>query len=444
MAASVFDSALFARLFPTGEMGRLFTDTAEIRAMLLVEGTLAKVQGEAGIIPTDSAAFIHRASLEHQIDPGGLALAIGQNGVAIPALLAAFRKVMEAPDHAQYVHWGATSQDITDTALMLRLRQALSLVETDLRAVLARLATLAEQHADTPMPARTWGQHATPTSFGAVVAGWGAPILDLLDGLRALRDQALLVSLSGAAGTSSQLGPDPAALRAALGQALGLGDPGRSWHVDRRPVLLIADWLAQVTLCLGRMGADVTAHSRTELAEVHLRAAGASSTMPQKQNPVPAEALVALARMATGLMGVMQGASLTTHQRDGAAWLSEWMALPQIVLGAGSAAQTARGLVDGLAPNTPQMVGALEMTDGLIHAEALSFALAALMPRPEAQAKVKALCAEARDMRQNLADLAQRDFPELDIATLFDPAQQMGQAPQAARQFAIAARDALS
>ena len=128
MAASVFDSALFARLFPTGEMGRLFTDTAEIRAMLLVEGTLAKVQGEAGIIPTDSAAFIHRASLEHQIDPGGLALATGQNGVAIPALLAAFRKVMEAPDHAQYVHWGATSQDITDTALMLRLRQALSLV----------------------------------------------------------------------------------------------------------------------------------------------------------------------------------------------------------------------------------------------------------------------------------------------------------------------------
>ncbi|MBR9843423.1 MAG: adenylosuccinate lyase family protein, partial [Rhodobacteraceae bacterium] len=142
MAASLFDSPHYARLFPTGEAGRLFTDTAEVRAMLLVEGTLAKVQGELGIIPEDSAFFIHRSAMEVQIDPAGFAEATGTNGVSVPGLVAAFRKAMEAPEHAQYVHWGATSQDIIDTGLMLRLRSLLTICETDLRATLDALATL--------------------------------------------------------------------------------------------------------------------------------------------------------------------------------------------------------------------------------------------------------------------------------------------------------------
>ena len=165
MAGSVFDSALYAGLFPTGDVGRLFTDTAETRAMLLVEGLLAKVQGAQGIIPAESAAFITRSTMELQVDPAGLAKATGQNGVSVPALVTAFRTLMLAPEHAQYVHWGATSQDIMDTALMLRLRQALTLIETDFMALLQTLGNLAQTHADLPMAARTYGQHATPTSF---------------------------------------------------------------------------------------------------------------------------------------------------------------------------------------------------------------------------------------------------------------------------------------
>jgi len=185
MAASVFDSPLFAQLFNTGDAGRLFSDSAAIRAMLLVEGALAKVQGAQGVIPEISAAAIHRASLEIQVDPGAIAASTGENGVSVPGLLAQFRAEMQAPEFAQHVHWGATSQDIIDTALMLRLRQALKLAETDLREIIAALAAGAEQHQSLPMPARTYGQHATPTSWGAVLAEWGMPLCDALDQLEA-------------------------------------------------------------------------------------------------------------------------------------------------------------------------------------------------------------------------------------------------------------------
>ena len=274
MAGSVFTSALYGDLFSTADVGRLFTDSAELRAMLLVEGTLAQVQGSLGIIPADSAAAIRRASLEIQLDPGALRKPTGQNGVSVPGLVAAFRSEMQAPEHAQFVHWGATSQDIIDTGLMLRLRQALVLVEADLRDWVQTLATLAETHAHTPMPARTYGQHATPTSFGAVVASWGQPVLDLLNEMETLRASCLFVSLSGAAGTSSALGATAPQQRADLATALGLGDPERSWHTDRTPVLRIADWMTRVTLALAKLGEDTTELVQTGIAELELGGAG--------------------------------------------------------------------------------------------------------------------------------------------------------------------------
>ncbi|KUJ80353.1 3-carboxy-cis,cis-muconate cycloisomerase [Ruegeria marisrubri] len=436
MAGSVFDSAMFSKLFPTGEIGRLFTDSAELRAMLLVEGMLAKVQGDLGVIPAESAQAITRAAMEVQLDPGALAQATGENGVSVPALVAAFRAEMQAPEHAAFVHWGATSQDIIDTGLMLRLRQALTLVEKDLTSVLARLSELAEAHAALPMPARTYGQHATPTSFGAVVAGWGAPLLGLLDELPELRRTCLLVSLSGAAGTSGALGPQATETRKALAGLLNLQDPGRSWHTDRTPVLRIGDWLTRATLALGKLGEDAIELTQTGIGEIRLGGSGASSTMPQKQNPVGPSVLVALARQQTGLFSTLQGAAMHRHQRDGAAWFTEWMCLPQIVLGAGAAGQVALRLVQGIEPNAEAMRAALEQNLGLIHAEALSFELARHMPRPEAQATTKALCREAVETGTPLRDVVARAWPQIDTATLFDPAEQLGLAPEEARSFA--------
>lgn len=439
MAGSVFDSAMFARLFPTGEVGRLFTDSAEIRAMLLVEGALARVQGARGIIPADSAEAIARAAMEVQIDGGQLARATGENGVSVPGLVAAFRRAMEAPEHAQYAHWGTTSQDVIDTALMLRLRQALALIEEDVKAALAGLSALAATHAELPMAARTFGQHANVTSFGAVAAGWGWPLIGLLDDLDELRGACLFVSLSGATGTSSQLGPDPEGLRAELAKALGLADPGRDWHTDRTPVLKIADWMTRLTAAYGKLGEDATDLAQTEIGELRLGGAGASSTLPQKRNPIAPSALAALARQGAGLLGILNAAAAQRHQRDGGPWFTEWMCLPQIVLGAAAAARTACDLCAGIAPVAPAMQAALTASGGLIHAEALSFALSAHLPRPDAQAATKALCRKAAETATPLVDLVARNYPEIDAISLFDPARQMGSAPAAARRFAKAA-----
>ncbi|MFW8594256.1 class-II fumarase/aspartase family protein [Cribrihabitans neustonicus] len=440
MPGSLFDSQLYGGLFDCGEAGRLFSDAAELRAMLLVEGALAKAQGAAGVIPRESAAAIGRAVMEIAIDPGVLKAPAAQNGVPVPGLVAALRAEMNAPEHAQYVHWGATSQDIMDSALMLRLRQVLALVEADLSSAVRSLGALAELHASLPMPGRTYGQHATPTSFGAVAAGWGTPLLALIQELPALRESCLLVSLSGAAGTGNALGPKAAELRAALAKGLNLGDPGRSWHTDRTPILRIADWLVRAGLALGKLGEDCTALAQTGIAEVSLGGAGASSTMPQKQNPVAPAVLTALARQEAGLLATLQAAAMQQHQRDGAAWFTEWLCLPQIVLGTAAAARAGAALCKDLQPRPEAMAAALDGHQGLIHAEALSFALAAAMPRPEAQAEVKRLCQEAAATGASLKELAQAAHPGLDTEALFDPARQLGLAPQEAKDFAAKAR----
>ncbi|WP_299622404.1 lyase family protein [uncultured Tateyamaria sp.] len=434
MAASVFSSALYGQLFPTGEVGRLWSDSAEVRAMLLVEGALAKVQGAQGVIPELSAAFIHRSSLEVQIDPAGLAKATGQNGVSVPGLVAAFRTAMEAPEHAQFAHWGATSQDIIDTGLMLRLRQTLAAQEERARALLKALAAQARAYAETPMTARTYGQHATPTSWGAVCAQWGGPIADAVEVLPGLRDGALWVSLSGASGTASELGADPAATRAALAKALNLNDPGRTWHTDRGAILRIANWMGDLVAVLAGMAQGLLGLTGSDTGEVRLGGAGSSSTMPQKQNPVGPSALVALNHQMAGLRASLQAASTHQFQRDGAAWFTEWMVLPQIALCAASALEIACRLAEGMEPVPDRMA---ENTGGLglIHAEALSFALAATMSRPDAQARTKELVAEAVQSAAPLGRVAQAAHPDLP-ATLFDPSSQMGAAPAEARAFA--------
>jgi 3-carboxy-cis,cis-muconate cycloisomerase len=435
MAASVFDSPMHAQLFPTGEAGRLFSDSAALRAMLLVEGALAKAQGSLGIIPEISAAAIHRASLEIQIDPGALAEATGRNGVCVPGLVAAFRAEMQAPEHAQYVHWGATSQDIIDTGLMLRLRQTLALAEADLLATVRRLGRDAEAHAETVMAGRTYGQLATPTTWGAVLSQWGMPLLDALDALPRLREDSLWVSLSGASGTSAALGPEARALRAELAKNLRLADPGRSWHTDRGPLLRIAEWMARVTSTLGAMGSTIVGLSASGIGEVLYADAGASSTMPQKQNPVAASALVALSHQQAAALNALRTAAMHQHQRDGAAWFTEWMAVPQLALSTASALQMAKRLAGQMTPDVERMRRTLDGSHGTVQAEALSFALSARMPRPEAQAAVKALCADAIARQTPLVDLAQAAYPDLP-ASCFEPLAQAGQAPAEARAFA--------
>ena len=281
MPASPADSAIYGALFNDPETAQLFTDSAEVRAMMLVEGTLAKVQGTLGLIPEAAATYLHRASFEVQIDPAGLAAETARNGVPVPALISAIRKTAAAPDLTQWLHWGATSQDIMDTALSLRLKRLLVLWDGRLTLLAQNLGQLAETHADLAMTARTYGQAATPTSFGAVVASWGHPILRHQTRLAALRGDLCQVSLSGAAGTLSAMGPLGPQVRAAMAQSLGLTDPGHSWHSERDGIAAFAAWMANLTASIGKMAEDLLLLTQTGLAEVSISGAGGSSTMPQ-------------------------------------------------------------------------------------------------------------------------------------------------------------------
>ncbi len=439
MPASPLDSALYRDLLGDPQIGQLFSDSAEVRAMLLVLGSLAKAEGAAGVIPDVSAAAIDRASREVQIDPSALSEATGQNAVPVPALVAAFREAMNAPEHAQFIHWGATSQDIMDTGLILRLRQALIVIEARLTEVIQGLGRLAEAHVDLPMAGRTYGQNAVPTSFGAIVASWGAPLVGHHAKLTVVREDLLHVSLSGAAGTLSVLGDRAPEVRAALAETLRLKDPGASWHSTRDTIAGLSGWATALVASLGKMGEDLILLTQTGIDEVALLGAGASSTMPQKTNPVAPSVLSALARVTIGLNSAVQGAALHRQQRDGAAWMTEWLSLPQIVMATGKALSTAGTLTDQITPNSEAMARNLGAGGGAIFAEALTFTLTDRMPRPEAQSRVKKLAQEVRSSGKTLEEVARATFEGLPT-DLFSANAQLGQAPADARAFAAAAR----
>jgi 3-carboxy-cis,cis-muconate cycloisomerase len=424
---------LYGLLFADAETAALFTDSAEINAMLRVEGALAVVQGALGVIPAEAAAFLLQGSRTVQINAVDLAAETATNGVPVPALLAAFRRATDAPEHTAWLHWGATSQDIMDTALALRLKPLLDLWEARLDQIIAGLGHLADRHADLPMAARTYGQAATPTSFGAVVASWGRPLLRHRARLAAIRAEVLQVSLSGAAGTLSAMGPLGPAVRAALAEALGLADPGASWHSERDGIAGLAAWMAGLTASLGKIGADLVLLAQSGIAEVMVTGAGGSSTMPQKQNPVAASVLVALARQTAGLAATMQGAVVHGQQRDGAAWFTEWLTLPQLSMSTGRALSLAIEVAARIAPDPAAMARGLAQDGGIIHAEALTFALARILPRPEASAAIKALVAEVLAQKGDLLALAKARWPALEVTV------SLGTAPEEARAFASAA-----
>lgn len=436
MTAAPHDSAIYRKLFTEPDVARLFTDTAELRAILLTWGALAKAQATHDLIPQTAAEAIQRAAMEIQIDPAAVSEATATNGVPIPGLVALFREEMKAPEHAAYLHFGATSQDILDTALSLRLRQALTLIETGLHRHLAALAKLASDHAEKPMAARTWGQVATPTSFGAVAASWGHPVLSLLTELDALRATALPVSLTGAAGTASALGPKAAQIRATLADGLGLPDPGRSWHADRTPRTTLAAWLNRLAQALGRFGSDLDRLTSSGRGEVRLALAGGSSTMPQKQNPVQPAILRALALHSNGLNTTLQAAANHTEQRDGGAWMAEWLTLPQLVIGTAAGVTHAATLAETIHPVPMAMAQGLALGGGTAFAEGLMFTLARTMPRPEAQAVVKALCQDIAQTGESLEDAALRRFADHDLTAAFQP--NLGSATDEARAFAAA------
>lgn len=435
MAVSAMMSGMFSELYSDTEMAGLFSDSAEIRAMLLVEGALAMAEGRLGIIPEVSAMAIHRAAREIQIDPTGLAASTGKDGVPVPALVDAFRAAMNAPDHAKYIHWGATSQDIMDTGLVLRLRRALDILDLRLEKIVADLADAATRYRDTPMAARTRNQIATPTSFGARIVSWASPLQRHRWRLDQIKPRLLCVSLAGASGNGTAFGGQMQDVASGMAKELNLSVAHVPWHTGRDGMAEFAALLALIAGSASKMAQDLIMSA--QLGDgISAGPKGASSTMPHKSNPTLPEAILSLSKHVIGLSQNMQLALTHAQEREGSAWGLEWLSLPEMVVGTAAILRHIEILAADIDAQPDIMAATFDNNNGLMMAEAASFALAEHMPLPDARAKVKAACQTAITKGLHLRDvLATETKTKLDWDAVFNARNALGEAPKIVDRF---------
>ena len=433
MTLSLFDSPLFGPLFSDPAV-RYFDDEANLAALLRFEAALAQVEGQLGIIPASAATAIVQACATLELAPTSLSAATAAVGNPIPGLVKALQDAVGG-EAAQFVHWGATSQDVIDTGLILRLRDYLVAVEGQLDQVIARLAGHAQAQQGQVMVARTRSQQAVPTTFGLKIADGLAPLLRHRARLQELKGRLFMLQFGGAAGSLSALGDAGLAVADALANQLDLTNPMMSWHSQRDSLAELAGWLSLVSGSLGKMAGDLILLGQSEVQEVSAGVGGGSSTMPQKANPVSAEIVQALARVNAGLVGQLHQTLLHLQERDGATWSQEWLVLPQMAVATAAALRHALGLDDSLAANPQAMSDNLASAKGLLMAEAAAFAIARHLPKPQAQALLKTACrtalAEQRPLQEILAEST--DLP-LDWDAVFDPATYLGVADDLVRR----------
>jgi 3-carboxy-cis,cis-muconate cycloisomerase len=411
---------MFSALFSDPEMRALFSDEAAIAAMLKVEVALAKVQARNGLIPQTAYRQIADGLADFAPDPAGLSQDTAQFGVPLPALLKVARTVIgEAGRH--YLHWGPTSQDIVDTALVLRLREAIGLLEEGIVTLQEAMEALASAHATTLMVARARWQQAVPTTLGYKISLWAEPIRRHLVRLAQIKPRLLVLSLGGAAGTLAAVGAKGPRVARQLAGELDLEMPATPWHSQRDGVAEFAGWLSMLTGSLGKIGQDLLLMAQSEVAEVGFSSGGGSSTMPQKSNPIGAEVLVTFSRLNAGLLGILHQAQIQEHERGGSGWMLEWTTLPQMVMAAAGALKHADLLFSTIEVNAQRMRANLGHTHGQTLAEAAVFALSAHMPKPDAQELVKAACRESLHTRTHMVEiLSQKTDTPIDWQGLKD------------------------
>ncbi|HCT06718.1 MAG TPA: 3-carboxy-cis,cis-muconate cycloisomerase [Pseudomonas sp.] len=437
MSSTVFDSALFRDMFGTAEMRGVFSDKALIERYIEVEVALARAEARCGVIPSEAAEQIATLSRYEALD-----LALMQHeteivGYPILPLVEQLSKI--CGEAGRYVHWGATTQDIMDTAVVLQVRAALAIVERDIQAVRGLLAGLAERYRDTPMAGRTHLQHALPITFGYKCAVWLSMFDRHAERLVELRPRVEIGQFAGAAGTLASLGDKGLEVQEALMAELGLGVPQATWHVARDGLAETLNFLGLVTGSLGKIALDIMMMMTSELGEVYepfVKGRGASSTMPQKRNPISCELMYAAAKGVRQHAGLMLDAMIQDFERSTGPWQAEWIAIPEaFALSAASLGQ-ATFMLAGLEVRPERMRKNLDMTQGLIVAEAVMMGLAPALGRQVAHDVVYAACRMANDQGTSLLDalLAQGEATaQLDVADLqrlTDPANYLGLAPQ--------------
>ena len=403
------DSTIFGPLFGDQDINGLFADHAYIRALVDVEIALANAEARFGAIPASAAEQIARVQAD-KIDISVLAKGTLRSGFPIIALVQELRKQVSA-DAAPYIHWGATTQDIMDTACVLQIRSAIVLLRSRMAAVVNGLSALAEAHRSTVLAGRTHSQQALPITFGLKAAAWLAPPLRHVERLRELEPRLLVVQLGGAAGTLAALGDKGLAVTQALATELKLAVPLMPWHAQRDGFVEFAGWLSLVTGSLAKMAQDIILMAQSEIGEVGEsgeQGRGGSSTMPQKSNPITSELILAAARTNAGLLAALHNAQIQEQERGTHGWQVEWLTLPQMIMLTAGALKHAVYLGENLQVDAAAMSANIANANDVILAEAAVFALAQVVPRPRAEEWVKNACAVAVAENQPLVEVVRR------------------------------------
>ncbi len=430
---------LLQPLFGAGEAAAMFEDRARLQGMLDFEAALAHAEARVGVIPAAAAPPIAKHCRVDFFDIPKLAAATARAGNPANPLVKQLTALVAVEDAeaARYVHWGATSQDVMDTGLVLQLRPFLVLIDRDLARLSNGLARLADVHRATPLVGRTWMQHALPITFGLKAAGW----LDAIDRHRTrlveLGARALALQFGGAAGTLAALGERGLAAAEALAKELDLALPALPWHANRDRIVEVAAVLGLIVGTLGKMARDVSLLMQTDVGEAFEPAAegrGGSSTMPHKRNPVTAAIVLAAATRAPGLVATMLAASVQEHERGLGGWHAEWETLPELcMLSAGALRQMAE-TIDGLEIDPTRMRVNIDTTRGQILAEAVMMALGARIGRLAAHDLVEEACRRAAASDRYLKDVLAEEpritqhLSAADLDRLFDPLNYVGAA----------------
>jgi 3-carboxy-cis,cis-muconate cycloisomerase len=400
--------------FRTDVADHIWSTQARLSRMIAFEVQLAGAEAECGLIPQAAAEAIRLAGDAEGLDASAIFEAARDAGNPAIPFASAFTAHVASLDAAasRYVHFGATSQDVIDTAHMLALKVTIDHLRADTTRATDRLRSLALAHAETPIAARTLLQQATPITFGAKAAHW---LLGLRQTRRVLEEsaaQSLVVQLAGASGTLAVLHPHGSDVRAKLAVRLGLGDPGGNWQTARAPLLTVASALVGVIQIAAKIAGDIQFLAATEVGEVceSLRSGGGgSSAMPHKRNPVDSLVPVAALPVASGLLAGLAASGAQEQERGPGRWHAEWTIMPLLTTLALASAARLADLLDGLAIDAARMRDNLERLDGLLASEALASALAEVIGRTDAKSLSGELVARVRDERRHLRDIAQSD-----------------------------------
>ena len=435
-ATTVLDSILFRDAFGTAEMREVFSDHALLSRYIEVEIALAKAEARCGVIPQAAADAIAARTDVAALDFD--ALRRETDIVGYPILPLVHQIAQQCGEAGRYVHWGATTQDIMDSALVLQLRAGLAIIDRDIAALRDILAGLSRRHRDTPMAGRTHLQQALPVTFGYKTAIWLSMFDRHAERLAQLKPRVLVGQFAGAAGTLASLGDKGFAVQQALCEELGLGVPVATWHVARDALAETVNFLALVTGSLGKIALDIMIMASTEFGELYepfVKGRGASSTMPQKRNPISSELMLAASKAVRQHAGLMLDAMVQDFERATGPWHAEWIAIPESFVLTAGALHQAKFALAGLVVDEQKMAANLGISRGLIVAEAVMMGLAPMIGRQDAHDVVYDACRLANENGLTLADALSADprvSARIDRATidrLTSPGNYLGLAP---------------